>query len=69
MTQKERLLDYLKRNKQIMRLEGWDKLGIVELPARISELRNDGHNITTTMIAVENRYGETVQVAKWRLHV
>ena len=67
MTQKERVLEYLKEGKKINRLQGWDILGILELPARISELKQEGHNIETNRIQVTNRYGEKVSVAEWRL--
>jgi hypothetical protein len=67
MSQKERLLAYLKAGKVISRLDGWDKLGIIELPARITELRQEGYPIKTKMISVVNRYGDTVRVALWSL--
>jgi len=67
MSQKKRLLAYLKLGRHITRLEGWDLLGIIELPARITELRQDGHDISTEMVQVLNRYGEVVRVAKWKL--
>ena len=66
-SQKERLLDYLKAGANISRLEGWDRLGIIELPARVSELRQEGHEIQTDMEEVTNRYGEKVRVARWSL--
>jgi hypothetical protein len=67
MTQKQRILEYLRSGKKLSRLESWAELGILECPARISELRREGHAITTTMIPVYNRYGERVKVAEWRL--
>jgi hypothetical protein len=68
MSQAKRLLAYLQSGKSITRLEGWDTLGIIELPARCCELRQSGYNISTEMVKVTNRYGETVNIAKWRLH-
>ena len=67
MTQQERILDYLKGGSALSRLDSWDKLGVIEAPARISELRGKGHKIRTTMKNVVNRYGEKVSVAEWRL--
>lgn len=67
MTQRERILDYLSEGKELTRLNCWDQLGILEAPARISELRSQGHPIVTEMIEVNNRYGEPVKVAKWRM--
>jgi len=66
-TQKERLLKHLKSGKSITRLQGWDKLGILELPARISELRAGGWPIQTKMKTVKNRYGESVHIAVWSM--
>ncbi len=66
-TQNERLLNWLESGLSITRLEGWDKLGIIELPARISELKFKGHAIITDRVTVRNRYGEAVSVAKWSL--
>ena len=66
-TQKQRLLEHLQSGRSLTRLQSWDVLGILEAPARVSELRGDGHNIITTMITVCNRYGESVRIAVWRL--
>jgi hypothetical protein len=67
MTQQERILEYLKEGKTLTRLNAWDQLGILEAPARISELRNKGHNIQTGFKTILNRYGEKVKIAEWRL--
>ena len=66
-TQHQRIIDHLSKGLTINRLQGWQYLGILELPARISELRKQGHNIKTEMIEVQNRYGETVRVAEWSM--
>jgi len=68
MSQKKRILNYLKSGKVLTRLNAWHEIGCIETPARISELRLDGHNITTTMKSVVNRYGENVRVAEWKYH-
>jgi len=67
MTQQERILEYLKEGKTLTRLNAWDNLGILEAPARISELRNKGHQIQTGFKTILNRYGEKVKIAEWRL--
>ncbi len=67
MTQKERVLNHLEEGNTINRLQGWDILNVLELPARIAELKKDGHNIETKRIQVTNRYGEKVSIAEWRL--
>ena len=67
MTQQDRILEYLKEGKTLTRLNAWDKLGILEAPARISELRGKGHQIHTGFKTVLHRYGEKVKIAEWRL--
>jgi hypothetical protein len=67
MTQSERILDYLSQGKVLTRLNSWAELGIIEAPARISELRAKGHDIKTQMVEVKNRYQETTRIAEWRI--
>ena len=67
MNQRQRIMQYLKSGKKLTRLDSWSKLGILECPARISELCAEGHKITTKMISVTNRYNETVRVAEWSI--
>lgn len=66
-TQKDILLDYLKRNKTITGAEAFSVLGIYRLSARISELREDGHEIETTYETKVNEYGEKVTYGKYKL--
>ena len=65
MSQKKRVLSHLKSGKRLTRLSAWDDLGIIECPARISELRAEGHTIFSERKTVLNRYGESVQIAEW----
>lgn len=65
MSQKDRVLQYLKQGKVLTRLNAWDELGVIETPARIHELRSEGHDIQSTRKQVLNRYGETVNIAEW----
>jgi len=64
-SQKKRVLQYLKEGNTLRRIDSWDLLGMFEAGARITELRQEGHNIKTTMIPVKNRYGQTVHIAHW----
>jgi hypothetical protein len=66
LTQKERILKHLKSGKTLTRVESWSLLGVLEAPARISELRGS-HEIFTRMIEITNRYGEKVRVAEWSM--
>lgn len=65
-SQQERIRAYLDSGKVLTRLNAWSELGILECPARLSELRSTGYPVVTTMITVKNRYGEAVRVAEWR---
>jgi hypothetical protein len=65
-TQKERILAYLLAGKVLTRLNSWDTLGVLEAPARISELRKAGWSIETRMVTVQNRFHDDVRVAEWR---
>ena len=62
MNQNLRVWNYLDSGKGITRLEAYSKLGIFELPKRISELRQQGYPIGDTWIHVTNRYGEKTRV-------
>lgn len=67
MSQKKRVLTYLKEGKKLTRLNAWEELDIIEAPARISELRLEGHKIKSDMKTVINRYGEPVRIAEWSI--
>ena len=67
MTQKQRLLNYLKQNRSIDPLESWQKLGIYRLAAVILLLRKDGVSIITETKAVQNQFGEACHVANYVL--
>ncbi len=66
MSQQQRIKDYLDSGGVLNRLNSWSELGIIEAPARISELRAQNYPIETKMIQVQNRFGEKVRVAEWR---
>lgn len=63
-SQKERIRAYLESGKTLTRLNAWSELGILECPARLSEMRAEGYPVKTKMITVTNRYGEAVRVAE-----
>jgi len=65
MSQRERILSYLKENKTITPLEALSELGVYRLSARIGELRTDGHDISTETLSSKNRYGEHIHFAKY----
>ena len=67
MSQETRLLDYLAINPTITSIEALSELGIFRLASRVSNLKKQGHNITSRMVPITNRYGETCHVSKYRL--
>lgn len=65
--QTDRILAHLSAGRTLTRLNCWDLLGILEAPARISELRKEGHRIKTNMVDVTNRFGDNIKVAEWSI--
>lgn len=57
ITQGEIILIHLREKGTITRAEAMSEYGIVELPARIVELKRLGHNITSTKGTSKNRFG------------
>jgi hypothetical protein len=54
MSQNKQIADYLNKGKKLTTLDALNKFGCFRLAARISDLRNDGMNIKTTTIKLEN---------------
>lgn len=67
MTQKERLLNYLKQHGKINPLQSWQALGIYRLSAVVLLLRKDGYKIQTVNTPVKNQFGEECHVATYIL--
>ena len=67
-TQNDKILRYLKTHKRgITQLQALERFGCMRLASRISDLRDMGYAISTDMIAVRNRDGETCHVANYKL--
>ena len=66
-TQNQRILDYLDSHGSITQLEALNKLGIMRLASRISDLRRNGYQIDSKMDFVMNRYGERCRVKRYSL--
>lgn len=69
MTQEERVINYLSDNPSINSIQALNELGIFRLASRVSNLKKQGHNITSRMIPVTNRYGEKCHVSEYTLVV
>ena len=62
MNQNQKILKHLKEHKKITSYEAFEKYRITRLSARIHDLREQGHNITSDMI-----YGKEYKYAVYRL--
>lgn len=66
-TQNQRILDYMEENGWITQLEAIRELGVMRLASRVSDLRKRGYKITSEMMPVKNRYGETCHIKRYRM--
>jgi len=66
-SQKHRVLNHLRDGRFLNQLVAQQEYGILRLPARICELRHEGHFIKTIMREVHNRFGEKTRVAAYVL--
>lgn len=67
-SQNEMILKYLMTHKRgITQLKALERFGCLRLSGRIHDLREQGYDIATNIIEVENRYGEISRVAEYRL--
>ena len=67
MTQRDRVIQYIKDFGSITRAEAFNELGIVELAARICELERMGYKFEKKIVYRENRYGEMIHFTKYTL--
>ena len=65
-TQAQRVLDYIEQFGSITQFEAFFDLGIMRLASRISELKKQGYPITSKVEAVENRFGETCYIKRYK---
>ena len=57
ITQRDMVLYHLEKIGTLTRAQAMELYGIVELPARIVELKRLGHKITSTKGRSQNRFG------------
>lgn len=67
VTQKQRILDYVKEFGSITRRESFLDLGIVELSSRIGELESMGYRFDRKTETSKNRFGEDVSYTRYSL--
>ena len=67
LTQYDRVLDHLARNKKLSQKQAINLYGCYRLSAVIHRLRKDGYNISTNFKSGKNRFGDTVSWAEYKL--
>ena len=66
-SQCEKILDYMQKHGGITQLDAFLDIGCWRLASRISDLKKRGYAINREMIKVQNRYGESIPVARYSL--
>lgn len=67
INQKHKVLEYLQSGKILTRKIAMQSMGVMNVTARIAELRNDGYIIEPNITKGVNRYGDKVRYAAWTL--
>ena len=67
MSDKNRILQYLRDHGTITPMDALNSFGCYRLGARIWDLRHDGHSISTEMVEGRDRNGERERYARYRL--
>lgn len=65
MTQREAIINYIEDFGSITPMQAFADLGITKLATRISEMRKDGMKFKIEMVSTKNRYGKSVNYAKY----
>lgn len=66
-TQAQRVLDYMEEFGSITQFDALKDLWVMRLASRISELRQQGHNVQGSTEAVKNRFGDTIYIKRYSL--
>lgn len=66
-TQKEMVLEYMRRNGSISDMDAVYELGVHRLSARIADLRAENYDIVTNMVSCKNRHGKTIRYGEYTL--
>ena len=67
MTQKERIINYIKQFGSITSLDAYKDLGITQLGARIDQLKKDGYRFKTEWESGKNRFGDKTDYKRYYL--
>ena len=67
VTQRDRVLQYIKDFGSITSWEAYSELGITQLGARIFELKDRGYNFEKERVNTKNRYGDHTHFDRYKL--
>lgn len=67
MTQRERILGYIKEHGSITPMDAFNDLGITKLATQVSLMIRDGYKIQKTFEKSKNRYGETCHYMRYSI--
>lgn len=67
ITQKDRIINYIRDYGSITSWEAYQDLGIMQLGARIDQLQKDGYTFRTEWEHKKNRYEEDVSFKRYYL--
>ena len=67
MTQKERIINYIKQFGSITSLDAYKDLGTTQLGARIDQLKKEGYKFKTEWESGKNRFGDKTDYKRYYL--
>ena len=67
ITQKDRILEYIRNFGSISSFEAYSDLGITQLGARIDQLKKEGYEFRTEWESNTNRFGEKTDYKRYYL--
>ena len=67
ITQKDRILEYIRNFGSISSFEAYADLGITQLGARIDQLKKEGYEFKTEWESNTNRFGEKTEYKRYYL--
>ena len=67
ITQRERIVKYIRDFGSITSFEAYADLGITQLATRIKELKDEGYKFKTEWINSKNKYGKPISFKRYFL--
>lgn len=67
ITQRQRIVKYIRDFGSITSFEAYADLGITQLATRIKELKDEGYKFKTEWINSKNKYGEPISFKRYFL--